>query len=214
MPPFCRKSASCTHVSALLHILVSFTPPGFEHALNNDTGAEDAVQPVTSFLCQWDAPHKHKESNMQISNTKFQKHVYGRKRKHAIEPLTDFDPRPEELRGNSKEQLTTYLNKVRGQGIGLSLLFDDQSRCWSTASESTSQNYHTPMLPTKRELQERVTAFRICLSKNYAKLNSQLEIKVKAHCGMLSEGIELQHHILEKFFIANPQHLQKLLCFK
>ena len=97
---------------------------------------------------------------MQISNTKFQKHVFGRKRKYDIEPLTDFDPRPEELRGNSKEQLTTYLDKVRGQGIGVSSLFDDQSRCWSTASESTSQNYHTPMLPTKRELQERVTAFK------------------------------------------------------
>jgi hypothetical protein len=124
---------------------------------------EEAVQPVTSLLCQWNAPRKRKESNMQICNTNFQKHVYGRKRKHAVKPLTDFDPRPEELRGNSKEQLTAYLDKVWGQGIGVSLLFDEHTRCWSVADENTAQDSLTPKLPTKKELQERVAAFKTSL---------------------------------------------------
>lgn len=142
---------------------MSFTPPGFEHGLNNDTSVEEAVQPVTSLLCQWNAPRKHKESNMQISNTKFEKHVYGRKRKHAVKPLADFDPRPEELRGNSKEQLMAYLDKVQGQGIGVSLLFDEHIRYWSVAEENTAQGSLAPKLPTKTELQERVAAFKTSL---------------------------------------------------
>jgi hypothetical protein len=59
------KSASCTHVSALLHVLVSFTPLGLEHTLNNEMVSEETVQPVTSYLCQWNAPRKQKGATWQ-----------------------------------------------------------------------------------------------------------------------------------------------------
>jgi hypothetical protein len=154
----CFLSASCTHVSALLHVLVSFTPPGFEHSLNDDeTEVEEMVQPVTSYLC-------HKESNMPISDAKFRRHVYGRKQKYALKPLSDFNPRPEQLRGNSKEQLKIYLDKVRGHGIGVSLLFDERTRCWSSVTNENTANAGgeslAPTLPTKKELQERVAEFK------------------------------------------------------
>ena len=101
---------------------------------------------------------------MTISDARFKKHVYGKKQKHTLKPLSDFDPRPVELRGNSKEQLKIYLDKVRGQGIGVSLLFDERTRCWSSATEeiptTAGREPLTPTLPTKNELQERVAEFK------------------------------------------------------
>ena len=89
---------------------------------------------------------------MPMSKAVFQKHVYGRQRKHELKPIEDFDPQPIELRGKSMEHLKTFLSKVRGQGLGVSLLFDEDCRCWST----TTQQPLTPVLPTKEELQMRV----------------------------------------------------------
>ena len=152
---FCSKSASCTHVSALLHALASLTATHQQHdspALSDD---EEAF-PITSFLCQWNAPRKRKESKTPISEAVFQKHVYGRQRKNKLKPIEDFDPRPVELRGKSTELLKTFLSKVRGQGLGVSLLFDEECRCWSTTAEQPL----APVLPTKEELQERVEEFK------------------------------------------------------
>ena len=93
---------------------------------------------------------------MPISEAVFQKHVYGRQRKHELKPIGDFDPRPVELRRKSKEHLKTLLGKVRGQGLGISLLFDEECRCWSTTTEQPL----TPVLPTKEQLRERVEEFK------------------------------------------------------
>ena len=60
------------------------------------------------------------------------KHVYGRQRKHELKPLEDFDPRPVELCGKAKDHLAKFLDKVRGQGLGVSLLLDKESQCWSS----------------------------------------------------------------------------------
>lgn len=72
------------------------------------------------------APHKRKESNLTIPETMFMKHVYGRDRKHVLKPLEDFDPRPAEFRGNAKEYLYTFLDEVRGRGLGVALLLDKE----------------------------------------------------------------------------------------
>ena len=99
---------------------------------------------------------------MPISKAVFQKHVYNRQRKHELNPIEDFDPRPVELRGKSMEHLKTFLGKVRGQGLGVSLLFDEDCRCWS----STMQQPLTPVLPTNYELKERVEEFKksLCMA--------------------------------------------------
>ena len=65
---------------------------------------------------------------MPISKAVFQKHVYNRQRKHELNPIEDFDPRPVELRGKSMEHLETFLGKVQGQGLRVSLLFDEDCR--------------------------------------------------------------------------------------
>ena len=149
------NSASCTHVSALLHALASMTA---NHTVQVPTPVSDEEEsaPITSYLCQWNVPHKRKESNMPISDAIFHKHVCGRQRKHELKPIEDFDPRPVDLRGKSKELLNTFLSKVRGQGLGVSLLFDEDCRCWSTEVEKPL----TPVLPTKKKVRERVEEFK------------------------------------------------------
>ena len=48
--------------------------------------------------------------------------------------MTDFDPRPSELRGNVIDQMHSLLGKIKGKGLGVSLLFDSDCRCWSTTT--------------------------------------------------------------------------------
>ena len=163
----CRKSASCTHISALLHALVSLTPTSLgPSGTNQPSSDEETALPVTSFLCQWNAPRKRKESNLPISGAAFQKHVYGRQRKRDLKEMIDFDPRPPHLRGNAKDQLKHYTDSVRGLGIGVSLLFDEQCRCWSNSPGKPL----TPSLPSKQELQERVAHFKESLKMHPQKL--------------------------------------------
>ena len=145
-------------MSALLHALASLTA-GHQQTVGSSAvqfEEEEEAVPITSLLCQWNAPRKRKESAMPISKTTFQKHVYGRQQKHELKPIDDFDPRPLELRGKATELLSDFLDKVRGQGLGVSLLFDQQCRCWS----STMEEPLTPKLPTKEELRERVEEFK------------------------------------------------------
>ena len=127
---FYRKSASCTHVSAVLHALVAMTTAGFkpqsttvQTILADD---EEEVMPVTSYLCQWKVPKKRKESNLPMSAAVFEKHDFQKQRKRRISPTEDFDPRPVECRGNAKSLLPTLLESVRGESLGVSLLFDPQ----------------------------------------------------------------------------------------
>lgn len=123
---------------------------------NQDTEEEEESLPITSYLCQWIAPLKRKESNIAVSKAVFQKHVYGRQQKHQLKPIDDFDPRPTEERGKTKILLEKFLANVRGQGLGVSLLFDKESRCWSTSHEQPL----IPALPTREELQVRVEEFK------------------------------------------------------
>lgn len=50
-----RNSASCTHVSALLHALVSLTSSQFQLRPNESTTLDhlDDETPITSLPCQW-----------------------------------------------------------------------------------------------------------------------------------------------------------------
>ena len=69
--------------------------------------------------------------------------------------MTGFDPRPSELRGNASDQMRSFLGKVKGKGLGVSLLFDSDCRCWSTTADCAT-NALSPQLPSKEELQEQV----------------------------------------------------------
>ena len=51
---------------------------------------DEEVLPIMSYLCQWNAPQKRKESNMPISEAVFQK--YDRQQKCELKPIENFDP--------------------------------------------------------------------------------------------------------------------------
>ena len=90
--------------------------------------------------------------------------MYGRQRKHELKPLENFDPRPADLRGTANDSLKSFLTKVRGQSLGVSLLFDESCRCWS----STADKALAPVLPSKEAIISRVTEFKksLCMPAN------------------------------------------------
>lgn len=142
-------------MSALLHALVTIVQEPF---LQSQQGAEsedeDAPLPVTSYTCQWVQPRKRKESTAKVSETSFMKHVYGRTRKHELAPISNFDPRPPEYRGTMSTRVPAYLEKVKGLGIGYSVLTDTSLQIWSDDSTESTVD-----LPTKTELSQRVSLF-------------------------------------------------------
>ena len=89
-----RNSASCTHVSALLHALVSLTSPQFQISPNESTAMDHLADeiPITSLPCQWKAPKKRKESTLPIAQVKFEKHTKGRTKTRKYDLLENFDP--------------------------------------------------------------------------------------------------------------------------
>lgn len=116
---------------------------------------EDEALPITSYVFRWKAPRKRKESNARISDITFEKHVYGHVRKHNLNPIKDFDPRPPEFRGTLSTRLPDFLKKVRGKALGISVLVDPTSQVWSdSVTEDSSFN-----LPSKQQLSEMVASF-------------------------------------------------------
>ena len=125
--PLCL-SASCVHVSAVLHYLVGLKGHQFMSPSQHETGDasdnEDDQQPlpVTSFLCQWKQPRKRKESNLRIGEVQFKKHQFG-PQKRKRDSIEDFDPRPIHLHNTASTNLSTFLTSVRDleQILGVSL---------------------------------------------------------------------------------------------
>lgn len=168
-------SARLTHVSALLHALVSLCIEYFTASSTSqaDTIDEEPNLPVTSYLCQWKAPQKRKESAQKTSESTFEKHIYGRLRKYERKPLEDFDPRPQEYIGKIKERLPALLDRVRGKGLGISLLFDTSICYWDT--DATPYSYE---LPTLQKVKEKCKLFKSTLKLSPERIR-EIEHKTK-----------------------------------
>ena len=152
---FYRESSSCTHISGLLHALVAVSRVPFQASVAlSETNTEAAPLPVTSYTCQWKAPRKRKESSAKVSDVNFEKHVYGRVRKHVMNPIHDFDPRPPETRGTLSARLPDFLKKVKGKALGISIIADPSTQIWSGDTTVTTLD-----LPAKHQLEQGVTAF-------------------------------------------------------
>ena len=127
-------------MSAVLHALASLTPTSFHLRLNlPPANFDDDETPVTSLPCQWKAPKKRKQSTLPMSEDIFQKHEYAMSEaifqkheyaqpvKRKIKPMEDFDPRPPEYRGAVTSRLQDLVEKLRGEPLCVSFLFD--SKC-------------------------------------------------------------------------------------
>ena len=157
---FHRKSASCTHVSAVLHALVAVTSNGQLQYTPNSTlpEMEDESMPVTSKLCEWKIPHKRKESNQSMSTAVFIQHDYQKSNKRRVSLTEDFDPRPVQFRGNAKSLLTDLPEQVHGESLGISLLFDPRY-CNNLSVPISSK----PDIPCTSQLQYSVAEFKASL---------------------------------------------------
>ena len=141
---------------------MAVTPTRFpDHSSGGEDPEATEVLPVTSYACQWKPPRKRKESNLKISEARFEKHVYGKLKKRGLSSLEEFDPRPPEYRGTANSELSTFLGKVRGRGLGVSLLFDSSTRVWT--KESPSMPAESPDLPCRQQLEQTVREFKSSL---------------------------------------------------
>ena len=100
-------------------------------------------------------PQKRKESNVKMSDLRIEKDVYGHDRKHVTNPISDFDRRPSQFHGALRLRLPEFLEKVKGKGLGISLIADPSTQVWC---DSTAHKL-TLGLPTKQQLTESVKAF-------------------------------------------------------
>ena len=126
---------------------------------NSDTESD---LPVTSFACQWKQPRTRKASNLKFTDVNFEKHVYGRQRKHQWRPINDFDPRPVEHRGSAPRLMDNFLRAVKGKGLGVSVLLDKELRFIPDSSEASS-NCSTPeysTVETSEEIAKKVEEFK------------------------------------------------------
>lgn len=100
---------------------------------------------------------------------KFEKHVYGRTRKHELKSIANFDPRPHEFRGTLKESLPAFLDKVRGHNLGISVLLDPSMQVWPDAVSVADSSAN---IPRKEELMERVSEFIKSLQLTAARIRA------------------------------------------
>ena len=118
---FCTLSASCVHVSALLHAVVALTP-------NVDACDDhDDDLSVTSLPCKWKVPQKCKHQALQVSKAHFDKLEYGQFSKYCMQSLDSYDPRPDEFRNTSAERLPQLLADVKDKGLSISLLLNSST---------------------------------------------------------------------------------------
>lgn len=179
---------SCTHVSALLHALSALNTPSFKPgvtASDSDDEDETAV-PCTSQPCHWKQPKKRKDSTLRLSDASFEKHDYAKPVKRKIRPVEDFDPRLVSFRNSAKSRLPDLLQKVKGEQLCISLLFDEQFQC----ERSLQPSDHN--VPNLLQLKETVTCFKKTLELTTEKLreierdtreqrNSPLWFSVRSH---------------------------------
>ena len=115
-------SASCVHVSSLLHALVAMTANNMQphHSLPSTSAADEVEEsmPITSYLCQWKVSKKRKESNQLMSAITFEKHDYQNQKNRRLGPTEAFDPRPSECNGTAQNLLDTFLEYVCGESLG------------------------------------------------------------------------------------------------
>ena len=121
----CASLHTVNHMSGLLHALVAMCPSQVGSSV--DCSVSEEPLPITLYTCQWKKPRKHKESIATVSEVTFQKHVYGRQVKHTLQSLSTFDPRPSEYHGTAPQLLNDFLKKVKGKGLGISVLLDEDA---------------------------------------------------------------------------------------
>lgn len=123
-----------------------------------------------------------------------------------MKPLETFDPRPIEFKGTAGVNLPALLDKVRGNGLAISLLLDRTTICWS--DESNAAQPRQPQLPSIEELRERVAELKKSLQLPAEKCREIEAITVSLLFGSQCVDTGLQHPTLATLIVdCLPLHL-------
>ena len=95
-----------------------------------------------------------------MSEVVVEKHDYAKPIKRKMKALEDFDPRPNHLRGTAKENLPKLLEKVKGQQLCISLLFD--GGCQQHVESILNEPFDCS-LPDIAALKKTISSFKECL---------------------------------------------------
>ena len=169
-----KATASCVHVSALLHALVSLDSSSQSVLSLPETSTsspDTSTVPVTSLPNSWKPPRKRKESTLMMSEAKFEKHIYARDFKHLSTELESFDPRPADLKGTATALLSQFLETTREEGLSTSLLFDESARVWEQPDDPPSaQQTLVYNFPTDEQLHYEINCFMQSLAMSEASI--------------------------------------------
>ena len=103
-----------------------------------------------------EGPQEEKGIYHGNAEASFIKHDYDREKKRTVEPLEDFDSRPVEFRGSASEHLPDLLDKIRGEQLCISLLFDKAFCYWDSSTTAPSN----PTPPSAAASRIMVDAFK------------------------------------------------------
>lgn len=113
------------------------------------------------------------------------KRVHYSKPSKDLQPLSSFDPRPLDNRGNAVQDLPRLLEQVKGKGLCVSLLFDPD----------TAVSYTKTFTPSSKEvMQQKIIEFKLLQRRMHKKINYRLEIPEN---GLMFANLGSQHHCLE-----------------
>ena len=115
--------------------------------------------------------------------------------------MEDFDPRPPKYRGTATEHLPALLEKVRAQGLCVSLLLDPNVRHWDNSVMATPP-LTTPSLPGQSGLADTIAVFKESLKLPEEKIEKSsytLGTKGNLTSGLKFVAIVLHHHCSVRF---------------
>ena len=99
-------------------------------------------------------------------------------KKRQLEPLENFDPRPDKFKGTVKNSLPALLNDLRGEGLCISLLLDS-NLCPNDGTTLSSSSVPTSStLPDIEKLKKSVSVFKESLSISDEKIR-EIELNTR-----------------------------------
>ena len=99
-------------------------------------------------------------------------------KKRQLEPLENFDPRPDKFKGTVKNSLPALLNDLRGEGLCISLLLDSNLCPNDGTTLSLSSIPTSSTLPDIEKLKKSVSVFKESLSISDEKIR-EIELNTR-----------------------------------
>ena len=153
-------------------------------------GEEEEVASCTSLPRAWGIPSKkRKHSTIEIPSAVFEKYDYSKPVKKKVKLIEDFDPRPPEFKGTVQSRLPELLNKVKGEQLCESLLFNECYKHELLSSVGPPADYN---LPCTSMLATTIEAFKKTIKVSSLEAREIERITHEQYQSDLCEDIVLQ----------------------